>query len=93
MTGFAKVRPHTSSFSFHAVYRYPWISVATNTDDRKCPEEPYKLNCFLECGLGAYSATQNFSPQAFEMSSRTSSSDHCKSFQLFICQSSVFEDF
>jgi len=51
------------------------------------------LIVFLECGLGAYSATQNFSPQAFEMSSRTSSSDHCKSFQLFICQSSVFEDF
>jgi len=26
------------------------------------------------------------------MSSRTSLSDHCNSFQLFICQSSVFED-
>jgi len=31
-------------------------------------------------------------PRSFEMSSHTSLSDHCNSFQLFICQSSVFED-
>ena len=35
---------------------------------------------------------QKFRPQSFEMSSHTSFSDHCSSFRLFICQSSVFED-
>jgi len=44
------------------------------------------------CQKVVKSRYQKFSPQSFEISSRTSLCDHCNSFQLFICQSSVFED-
>jgi len=45
----------------------------------------------MTCQKVVKSRLQKFSPQSYEMSSRTSLSDHCNSFQLYICQSSVFE--